>query len=33
MDFDLEYDIGCDDDKVKIKGTYSRRSLQVFYDY
>ena len=20
MDFDLDYDIGCDDDKVKVKG-------------
>ena len=20
MDFDLEYDLGCDDDKLKVKG-------------
>ena len=23
MDFDLEYDFGCDDDKVKVKGERS----------
>ena len=27
MDFDLEYDFGCDNDKVKVKGEKIKRQL------
>ena len=29
MDFDLEYDLGCDDDKLKVKGEKAHLCLPV----
>ena len=29
MDFDLEYDLGCGDDKLKVKGEKAHRCLLV----
>ena len=29
MDFDLEYDLGCDDDKIKVKGEKAHLCLLV----
>ena len=29
MDFDLEYDLGCDDDKLKVKGEKAHLCLLV----